>query len=135
VLAIVQGLVASLGYWIFGLSEPIFWGIMTGFFSFVPFVGSALIWLPAAIYLFSIGHTWQAIATILYGFIVIGSIDNIFRFVFQKKFADVPPLITVFGVIAGFNLFGLVGLVFGPLILSWLIILIEIYYEEYMSSE
>ncbi|HQU99726.1 MAG: AI-2E family transporter [Bacteroidia bacterium] len=135
VLAIIQGLMASLGYWIFGLTEPLFWGIMTGFFSFVPFVGSAIIWLPAAIYLFGIGHTWQAIATVLYGFIVIGSIDNIFRFVFQKKFADVPPLITVFGVIVGFNLFGLVGLVFGPLMLSWFVILVEIYYDEYLSNE
>jgi predicted PurR-regulated permease PerM len=135
VLGLIQGLFASLGYWIFGLQNPFFWGIMTGFFSFVPFVGSALIWLPAAIFQFSSGESWQAIGIVIYGIVVIGSIDNIFRFVFQKKFADVPPMITVFGVIIGFNLFGLVGLIFGPLMLSYLLIMFQIYKEEYIDDE
>ncbi|MEO8146162.1 MAG: AI-2E family transporter [Bacteroidia bacterium] len=135
VLGLIQGLFASLGYWIFGLQEPFFWGIMTGFFSFVPFVGSAMIWLPAAIYQYSAGEAWQAIGIVIYGIVVIGSVDNIFRFVFQKKFADVPPLITVFGVIIGFNLFGLVGLIFGPLMLSYLLIMFQIYKEQYLDEE
>ena len=108
---------------------------MTGFFSFVPFVGSALIWLPAAIFQYSTGEPWQAIGIVIYGIVVIGSVDNIFRFVFQKKFADVPPWITVFGVIIGFNLFGLVGLIFGPLMLSYLLIMFQIYKSEYLEEE
>lgn len=135
VLALIQGLFASLGYWVFGLDQPFFWGIMTGFLSFIPFVGSALIWLPAAIYQYSAGEHWQAFGIAIYGLVVIGSVDNIFRFVFQKKFADVPPLITVFGVIIGFNLFGLVGLIFGPLMLSYFLIMFQIYKEEYLDGD
>lgn len=135
VLALIQGLFASSGYWIFGLNEPFFWGIMTGFFSFVPFVGSALIWLPAALYMFTTGLHWQAAGIVIFGIVIIGSVDNIFRFVFQKKFADVPPLVTVFGVIIGFNLFGLVGLIFGPLMLSYFLIMFQIYKEQYLLNK
>ena len=133
-LALIQGVFAALGYWIFGLPEPVFWGLMTGFFSFVPFVGCALIWLPASLLKFSEGDTMQAIGIVIYGILVIGTVDNIFRFILQKKFADVSPLITVLGIIVGFNLFGLLGLIFGPLMLSYLIIMFQIYKEEYIEE-
>jgi predicted PurR-regulated permease PerM len=135
VLALIQGLFASLGYWVFGLSEPFFWGIMTGFFSFIPFVGSALIWLPAALYMFTTGLHWQAAGIVIYGVVVIGSVDNIFRFLFQKKVADVHPLVTVLGVIIGLNLFGLVGLIFGPLMLSYFLIMFQIYKQQYLLTK
>lgn len=133
VMALVQGLVAWLGYLIFGLQDAFFWGMMTGFFSFIPIVGSALIWLPASIYMYSSGMHWQGIAIFIYGIVVIGTIDNVFRFVFQKKFADVHPLITVFGVIIGLKVFGVPGVIFGPLLMSWFLILIRIYRRDHTA--
>lgn len=133
-LAIIQAGAAALGYWIFGLPDPLFWGVMTGFFSFFPVVGSMLIWLPAAIYLLSAGQTWQGVAVGIYGVAIIGTIDNIFRFVFQKKFADVHPIITIVGVISGLQLFGVSGIIFGPLLLSYFLILLKIFKEEYLTS-
>jgi predicted PurR-regulated permease PerM len=133
-LALCQGIVAALGYWIFGIPEPVFWGIMTGFFSLLPMIGSALIWVPAGIYQLSAGSTWQGIGILLFGALIIGLIDNVFRFVFQKKFADIHPLITVFGVIVGLQLFGLVGLIFGPLLISYFLILLKIVQEEMIST-
>lgn len=130
-LAVIQGLFAWLGYLIFGIEDAFFWGMMTGFFSFIPFVGSALIWGPAAIYQFTFGATWQGIGIILFGILIIGTIDNVFRFVFQKQFADVHPVITVFGVIIGIQLFGIPGVIFGPLVLSYFILLIQIYRKDY----
>lgn len=127
VMALVQGIFAWLGYLIFGLQDAFFWGMMTGFVSFIPIAGSTLIWLPAGLYQYSSGMHWQGIAICLYGILVIGTIDNVFRFVFQKKFADVHPLITVFGVIIGLKVFGVPGLIFGPLLMSWFLILIRIY--------
>lgn len=132
VLATLQGLVAALGYWIFGLSEPFFWGIITGLFSFIPMVGGALIWVPSAIFLYTTGQQYQALALILYGTLVISMIDNILRFAFQKKFADVHPLITVMGVILGLKLFGLPGIIFGPLLISYFILLATIYKEQFI---
>jgi len=133
-LAIFQGIIASLGFWIFGLPDPVFWGMMAGVFSFIPFIGSAIIWVPAAIFQLSNGLVWQGVAIVIFGLAIISTIDNVFRFVFQKKFADVHPMVTVFGIILGLQLFGLPGFIFGPLIISWLLILIKIYREEYIAN-
>lgn len=133
-LAICQGIFAAFGYWILGVPEPFFWGLMTGFFSFLPLIGSTLIWLPAGIYRLSEGSTWQGIAVIIYGLIIIGTVDNVFRLVFQKKFADVHPLITIVGVIVGLQLFGVPGLIFGPLLISYFILLMKILKEEIIKS-
>lgn len=131
VLAIIQSVFAILGFWVFGLNEPVFWGIMCGFLSFIPFVGSALIWLPAGILQIANGTTWQGVAILIYGLVVIINVDNVFRFVLQKKIGDVHPLVTVFGVIFGLEWFGLPGLIFGPLLISYLLIMIKIYRTEF----
>jgi predicted PurR-regulated permease PerM len=133
-LALIQGIFAWIGYLIFGIDDAFFWGMMTGFFSFIPLVGSALIWGPAAIYQFTFGAPWQGIGIIIYGILVIGTVDNIFRFVFQKQFADVHPVITVFGVIIGLQFFGVPGVIFGPLLLSWFILLIKIYRKDFKAT-
>lgn len=130
-LAIIQALFAIFGFWIFGLSEPFFWGIMCGFLSFIPIVGSAMIWIPAGIIQMSSGAYWQGAAILIYGLAIISNVDNIFRFVLQKKIADVHPLVTVFGVIFGLKWFGIPGLIFGPLLISYLLIMIKIYRIEF----
>lgn len=126
-LALVQGVAAVVGFWIFGVQEPIFWGLMCGVFSFIPFVGSALVWVPASAMLLANNQTWQGIALIAYGALVITNIDNVLRFVLQKKFADVHPLITIFGVILGLDFFGITGLIFGPLLISFFLITLKIF--------
>lgn len=133
VLAAVQGLIACIGYYFFGISDFIFWGIMTGIFSIIPVVGSALIWIPASVYLYSIGLQWQSIALAIFGVVVISSIDNVFRFYFQKKMADVHPLITIIGVIMGLEWFGIAGTIFGPLLLSYFLILVKMYRDQYSN--
>jgi predicted PurR-regulated permease PerM len=130
-LATIQAFFAALGFWIFGLSEPIFWGIMCGFLSFIPFVGSALIWVPAGISMFAHGASWHGIAILIYGIVIIVNVDNVFRLVIQKKIGDVHPMITVFGVIIGLNWFGLPGIIFGPLLISYFLIMIKLYGAEY----
>ncbi len=113
---------------------------MCGFLSFIPFVGSALVWFPAGIILASSGAYWQGIAILIYGIVVIINVDNVFRFILQKKIADIHPLVTVFGVIIGLKWFGIPGIIFGPLLISYFLIMIKIYRAEYgnknyMSSE
>jgi predicted PurR-regulated permease PerM len=129
-LGLIEGVFACIGYLIFGLHNPFFWGIMTGFFSFLPIVGSSVIWIPAGIYQLSVGATWQGVGILLFGLFVITTVDNVFRFTFQKHFANVHPLITIFGVIIGVQLFGLPGIIFGPLLLSWFVILMRIYKKD-----
>lgn len=131
VLAILQGLTAGFTFWMFGLDEPWFWGAISGFMSFVPLVGTAMVWLPAGIYQMVNGENWQGIGILVFGAVVITNIDNVFRFTLQKRFADVHPLVTVLGVIVGLKWFGITGIVFGPLLISYFLLLIRMYREEY----
>jgi predicted PurR-regulated permease PerM len=130
-IGIIQGAAAGLGYWIFGVDEPIFWGAVTAFCSLLPLIGTTLVWAPASILLIANGNMWQGFALIVYGFIVIINLDNVARFAIQKKFADVHPIITVFGVVIGIDLFGLPGLIFGPLMMSYFLILVKMYRKVY----
>ncbi|MES2778069.1 MAG: AI-2E family transporter [Bacteroidota bacterium] len=131
VLAIVQGIVAMIGYMIFGVDDPVLWGIITGICSVVPLVGTMLAWVPITLYLFASGDQGGGIGLLLWGLLVIGTSDNVFRFILAKKLADVHPLITVFGVIIGVNLFGFMGLIFGPLLLSVFALFVRIYIDEF----
>lgn len=132
-IAIIQGTAAGLGYWIFGLSEPVFWGVITAFVSLLPLIGSTLVWAPAGLFLMALGNTWQGVGLLIYGALVIINIDNVTRFAIQKRFADVHPMITVFGVIIGLDLFGLPGIIFGPLMFSYFIIFIQMYRKVYKA--
>ncbi len=134
-IAAIQGTAAGIGYWIFGLNEPIFWAIITAFASIIPLAGSTLIWAPAAIILMITDSLWMGAGLAIYGGLVIINIDNVVRFSIQKKFADVHPLITVFGVIIGLSLFGLPGLIFGPLMLSYFVILVKMYRSVYVNKD
>ncbi|MGB4844872.1 MAG: AI-2E family transporter [Ferruginibacter sp.] len=131
VLAIIQGIVATLGYWIFGVQDFALWGFLTGVFSMVPIVGTAVIWVPLTAYLFSIGDTGHAIGLLIYALVLITNIDYVVRLTLLKKFMDVHPLITIFGVIIGIGLFGFWGVIFGPLLISYFIILVKIYINEF----
>jgi len=131
VLAIIQGIIATIGYWIFGVKDFGLWGFLTGVFSMVPIVGSAIIWGPLTIYLFAIDKTGFAIGLLAYAVILISNIDYVVRLTLLKKFMDVHPFVTVFGVIVGLGLFGFWGVIFGPLLISYFIILIRIYMNEF----
>ncbi len=133
VLGAVQGVVATIGYFMFGVDKPVLWGVITGISSVIPFVGTMAAWVPLVILKFAGGETNSGIWLALWGLIAIGGSDNIFRFVLQKYMADIHPLITVFGVIVGLGLFGFLGLIFGPLLISLFLLLIRIYYDEYID--
>lgn len=134
-IAIIQGLVALLGFFIFGVPNPWFWFVITAIGSMIPFVGTAIGIIPVVILLFSTGQHAQAIGILLYGLIVVGSTDNLFRIIVQKKLADIHPLITLIGVVIGVPLFGFIGLIFGPLLISLFLVLLKIYKGEYVISK
>lgn len=133
-LAIIQGAVATLGYYIFGAPQPILWGIVSAFASIIPIVGTAIVWVPLGLYIGATGHWGSAIGLALYGMIIVSNTDNLTRFMLQKKLADTHPLITVFGVIIGLSLFGFMGVIFGPLMLAIFVLCVQIFKEEYLDT-
>jgi predicted PurR-regulated permease PerM len=130
-IGIIQGTAAGIGYWIFGLQEPFFWAVITAFVSILPILGTTLIWAPAGLFLIAMGNTWPGIGLLIFGVLVIINIDNVARLMIQKKFANIHPVITIFGVIIGLGSFGLPGLVFGPLMLAYFVIFIKMYMKVY----
>lgn len=126
-IALVQGSALALGFWIFGFNDALFWGVICAILAFVPLLGPPLIFVPAAIYAFTQGDNFAAIGLLVYGFVVVINIDNVLRLIIAKKVGDIHPIITVVGVIIGIPLFGVMGLVYGPLLLSYFLITIRIY--------
>lgn len=134
VISMVQGTFALIGYLIFGVKDYLLWGFMTGLFAFFPIVGTMIIWVPVTIYLYSLGQTWQATGLLLYSLLVMGNMDTVARLTFMRKMSNIHPVITLLGVIAGLNLFGFWGFIFGPLLVSYLIILLKIYVNEFTGQ-
>lgn len=132
-LAIIQGSIACIGYYIFGVPNPVIFGFITGLATVIPVVGTGLVWAPLTIYLALRGDWPNAIGLACYGALIITQVDNLIRLLLQKKMADIHPLITIFGVIIGLSLFGFMGIIFGPLLLSMFLLCLNIFKKEYLK--
>lgn len=134
-IALAQGVVGLIGYLVIGIQEPWLWFVATAIAGMMPVVGAALIYVPLTISLFAQGETGRGIAMAVWGFGLIGTTDNLFRFVLNRRLGNIHPLITIFGVILGVQLFGFIGLIFGPLLISMFLLLLRIYSSEFMGRK
>ncbi len=132
-ISIIQGLTATLGYFIFGVHDWALWGLLTGIFAFFPIVGTMIVWIPLVIYTFATGNSGMAIGLLLYSLIITGNVDYISRITIMKRLGNVHPVITVLGVIVGLGLFGFIGLIFGPLLVNYIIVIFKIYMNEFVE--
>lgn len=134
-IAVVQGSLAWGYYWWVDLSQPGFWAVLTGLSSIIPIVGAGIIWVPISIYLMANVGIAEGVGLIAWGSLLMGVMDNVVRFVLAKKMADVHPLVTLLGVIMGLEYFGITGLIFGPVLISYFLILLKIYYQEFQHTQ
>ncbi|HET8649743.1 MAG TPA: AI-2E family transporter [Gemmatimonadales bacterium] len=133
--AVVQGGLVAAGFWAVGLSNVILWGAMTVIFAILPVVGSGVVWGPGAISL-ALDHRWAAaIGLALWGVLVIGNVDNLIRPYVFRRYARIHPFVTVIGAFAGIGYFGLMGILVGPLAISYFFELIRMYRQEYLDPE
>ena len=132
-LAIIQGAFASLGFYLFDALSALLFGFLTCFATVIPIVGTTLVWFPLAAYMAISGDWPHAIGLLLYCGLIVTNIDNLIRFILQKKMADTLPLITIFGVVIGLSLFGYMGVIFGPLLISIFILCVNIFKEQYLK--
>ena len=129
-----QGALVGLGFWATGLSNAVVWGVITSIFSILPVLGSGMVWVPGALLLALDGKMPQAVALSLWGAIVVANVDNLIRPVVFRRWANVPPLITIVGAFGGVRYFGLLGLLIGPLALSYFFELLRMYRQEYVGG-
>jgi predicted PurR-regulated permease PerM len=128
-IAVIQGILGGMIFWVLGISSPILWGTAMGFLSFIPIGGTALIWVPAAILLFIQGAFLKGIILVGLGAFGISLVDNLLRPFFISSKTNIHPLLLFFAVLGGVQAFGLVGLAIGPLIATLCLTLIEIYIQ------
>lgn len=128
--AIAQGFAGGFGMWLAGF-PGLFWGTMMGFASFIPVVGTALIWIPATAYLLISGDTTWGIFLAVWSIAIVGSIDNILRPLLMQGSAGMNTLMIFFSLLGGIHLFGLIGLIYGPLIFALTMVLFTMYEEEF----
>ena len=134
-LAVIQGGIAMIGYYVFQAPGPLLLGFLTCFATIIPIVGTALVWFPIVIYMGLSGDWVHAVGLLAYAALVITQVDNLIRFMLQKKMADTHPLITIFGVVIGLSLFGFMGVIFGPLLLAVFILCVNIFKTQYLEGK
>jgi predicted PurR-regulated permease PerM len=133
-IGVVQGFLAFLSYKIAGVPEAGLWGILTGFASIVPLVGTGMIWLPVTLWTFANGEIGWGIFLAVYSIAIMTQADNVIRMIIGRRIGNVHPIVTVLGVLIGLRYFGLPGLVFGPLILSYFVLILKLYHHEYIRK-
>jgi predicted PurR-regulated permease PerM len=129
--AMVQGLLAGLAYWALGVPFAVLWGVATFFTALFPIGGSAIVWVPASVYLFFQDDYVRGVILIAWGVGVVGMVDNLIKPIFIGSRLRVPVLFLFFSIIGGMNLFGVLGLVLGPVIFALLAALLDLYVQEY----
>ena len=137
IVAVIQGVLAAIGYYLVGFESVILWGIMTILFALVPFIGTAIIWGPAGLYLLINGliisdssMIGKGIGLLIYGVIIVSSVDNILKPKLIGDKAGIHPAFILLGVIGGLALFGVIGLLIGPLVFALLLTFLDIYEKE-----
>ncbi len=133
ITGIAQGITATLGFFIFGLNQALLLGILATLMGILPVIGPVIVWLPAAFYLLALGKTFGGVGLLIYGTLVISSVDNLIRPLVVSKMAKMHTAIALIGMVGGLYAFGVVGLVIGPLTLEYLFLIIEFYKEGRFS--
>ncbi|KIA90049.1 AI-2E family transporter [Kaistella jeonii] len=135
VVALGQGIVALIGYFIFGAPSAILLFALTAITAMIPIVGAGIIYIPVCIFMIAEGNVGAGLGLAAYCLIIVGLTDNLMRFTLLKKLENIHPLNTVFGIILGLNIFGFMGLIFGPILISITAMLIQVYRDEFADDD
>ncbi len=131
--ALLQGIIGGIALWVFGIPNPIFLGFLMFLLSFLPIVGSALVWIPSALWLLVQNHTYAGIGLLAFGFLILINIDNFVRPKLIHNNTNLHPVFVFLGVLGGLEAFGFSGILLGPIVLLMLTVLVRFYREEHAA--
>lgn len=134
IVGVIQGLIAGIGYFIFGVSNGLLLTILTIISSIIPMIGSWIVWVPVDIYLFATGNSGAGFGLLIYGIVVVSLVDNILRPLIVSRRTRISSAIIIIGMIGGLFVFGVLGLIIGPLILAYVLLVIEIYRKKTLDE-
>lgn len=132
--ALIQATLASFGYWVFGVPNVVFWGVITFILALLPVIGPPLVWAPWGAYLLILGRTFDGIGLLIYSAILVSTVDNIIRPKLIGSRAQVHPVVVLLGVLGGLAVFGFSGFILGPLVLSVFVTLLNVYRKEFAGN-
>jgi predicted PurR-regulated permease PerM len=133
VIGILQGLLVGVGFFVLGIPNALILTLLACLVGILPVIGTAIVWVPVTIYLLVIGDAFSAIGIIIFG-LVSSSLDNLIRPIIVSKRAKMNSLLVLLGMIGGLFLFGVLGFILGPLILAYLLIILELYRNKKVSG-
>jgi len=133
-IAIIQGGLLTLNFWLLGIPNALFWGSVTMVLSFLPIIGAPVIWVPASLIQFVSGNTNIGVALVIVG-IFISLVDNILRPIINQQYGSIHPLVSIIGIFIGISQFGIVGIFIGPLLIAYFLLFFNLYMEEYLGEE
>jgi len=129
-VALIQGLIGGIGFWIFGVPNPILWGFAMVILAFIPFLGTPMVWVPAVIYEFSIGNIWIGVALLLYNGLLTTNIDNIIKPKIIGTSTGMHPVLVLLGIFGGIVLFGILGMIIGPVVVALCTLIIKFFNRD-----
>ena len=135
IIALIQGVLGGLGFFMFGIPSAAFWGTLMVPASVIPVVGAALIWVPGVLFLLFKGNTWAGLGMLFWGIVVIGTVDNVAKPYFMRGARHTPTIFSFFAIMGGITYFGPIGFILGPLILSFLLSILSIYQKTILREE
>jgi len=130
----IQGTLGGILFWLTGIEGALIWGVLMIFLSIIPAAGSALVWVPAGIIMLLLGNTWEGLTILLFGGLVISTIDNLLRPALVGRDIQMHSLLVLFSTLGGITIFGITGFVIGPVITALFLSIITIY-EHYYKKE
>ncbi len=133
VVAVVQGVIGGVVFWFIGIEAALLWGVVMGFLSLLPAVGTGLVWVPVAIYLFATGQTWQGAVLTVCGIFIIGMVDNVLRPILVGKDTRMPDYVVLISTLGGISVMGINGFIVGPVIAALFISAWDIFLAERKS--
>jgi len=131
VIGIVQGALGGIAFAVVGIQGAAFWAVVMAVASVIPGVGTALVWVPAVIYLFATGKTVSAIGMALWFILLVGTIDNVLRPILVGRDTEMPDLLVLISTLGGLAMFGAVGLIIGPVIAGLFVTMWEVFQETF----
>ena len=134
VIAIIQGVLTTIVFIITGVPSPVIWGVITVIVSLIPMFGAGLVWLPASIIMFLVGNIWQGVVIMIFGALIVSTIDNFLRPKLVGEETSLHPILVFLSTIGGIALFGLIGILLGPVIIVLLVSLLDIYQTEFKDE-
>ena len=133
--AALQGVLVGVAFWVAGLGNATFWGVVATVLSVLPVVGSGIVWVPGAVALLLDHRSGPALLLTIWGLVIVGNVGYLIQPMVYRRYAHIHPLVTLLGALAGVPWFGILGLLIGPLALSYFFELLKMYREEYLQHQ